>query len=106
MPRYRLHYNDRCPDCVRLVGWNRRLDWLRRFERTTAPSALGIPEVGDIHITDHELGKIYSGIYAIEIVCKNIPAYWALALALKIPFVLRRMAKRKPGCNGASCAAK
>lgn len=104
MKRYSLHYNGRCPDCAKLAEWNRRLDWLGRFDRTTEPSVQGTPEVGDIHVVDHRTNKLYTGAYATRVVCWNVPAYWGLAVLLTIPFVFRRMAQRKPGCNGDSCA--
>jgi len=103
MKRYSLHYNSHCTECARLAELNRRLDWLSRFERTTVPSTLGTPEVGDIHVVDHQTGKVYSGAYATQVVCQNIPAYWGAALLMKIPFVFRRVARHKPGCNGESC---
>lgn len=80
------------------------MDWLRRFERTTAPSTLGIPEVGDIHVVDRESGRVFSGAYATQVVCRNIPAYWVIALFLKLPFVFKRLTRQKPGCNGDACA--
>ena len=104
MARYVLHYNERCQDCVRLAAWNRRLDWLGRFERTTASSPMGIPEIGDIHVVDRQGDRVFSGAHATQIVCANIMAYWPLALFMKIPFVFERIASRKPGCNGDSCA--
>jgi hypothetical protein len=102
--RYILHYNERCQDCVRLAQWNRRLDWLGRFERTTASSPMGIPQIGDVHVVDSERNRVFSGAHATQIVCANIIAYWPLALFMKIPFVFERIASRKPGCNGDSCA--
>ena len=104
MTRYILHYNNRCQDCVRLAQWNRRLDWLGRFQRTTEPSPMGIPEVGDIHVVDTRDNRVFSGAYATQVVFANIIAYWPLALLMKIPPVFRRVASRKPGCNGDSCA--
>ena len=106
MSRYTLHYNSHCQDCVRLAQWNRRLDWLGRFERTTQPSPMGIPDIGDIHVVDNQKGKIFSGAYATQVVCQNIPAYWPLALLMRLPFVFRKVASQKPGCNGESCATQ
>jgi hypothetical protein len=104
MKRYTLHYNSQCSECARLAQWNRRLDWLSRFERTTAPSVLGTPDVGDIHVVDDESGNVFSGVYATQVVFRNIPALWPMALVMKLPFVFRRAARRKPGCNGETCA--
>jgi hypothetical protein len=106
MARYTLHYNSHCVDCRRLAEWNRRLDWLACFDRTTNPSVLGIPEIGDIHVIDHQTQKVYSGAYATKVVCRNIPAYWCVALVLSLPFVFERVARRKPGCNGEHCTTK
>jgi hypothetical protein len=104
MARYILHYNNRCKDCARLAQWNRRLDWLGRFERTTEPSPIGIPQIGDIHVVDKQKNTVFSGAYATQVVCGNIIAYWPLAMLMRIPSVFRRVASRKPGCNGDSCA--
>lgn len=96
MARYTLHYNSHCQDCVRLARWNRRLDWLNRFERSTDPSPMGTPDIGDIHVVDHRNATICSGVYATHLVCRNIPAFWPMALLLKIPFVFNTMARQKP----------
>jgi hypothetical protein len=104
MIRYTLHYNSRCQDCVRLAECNHRLDWLSRFERTNEPSPMGAPEIGDIHVVDQQNSQIFSGAYATQVVCQNIPAYWPLALLMKLPFVFKQVAQRKPGCNGDRCA--
>lgn len=103
MRRYTLHYNSLCQDCVRMGVWNKRLDWLVRFQRTSEPSPMGMPEIGDIHVVDHRTATIYSGAYATERVCRNIPAYWPMALLMLLPFVFNKFASRKPGCNGNSC---
>ena len=89
-----------------MAQWNRRLDWFGRFERTTQPSPMGIPAIGDIHVVDHQTAKIFSGAYATHVVCQNIPAYWPLALLMRLPFVFSKAAGQKPGCNGESCATK
>lgn len=104
MSRYTLHYNRLCHDCVRMSLWNRRLDWLGRFERTTEPSPMGTPEMGDIHVVDRRTATIYSGAYATQRVCRNIPAYWPMALLMLLPFVFSKIASRKQGCNGDSCS--
>jgi hypothetical protein len=106
MARYTLHYNSQCNDCRKLAEWNRSLDWLSRFDRTTAASILGIPEVGDIHVMDHKTQKVYSGAYATKVICRNIPAYWCVALFLELPFVFQQIVRQKPGCNGENCTAK
>ena len=106
MNRYTLHYNSRCQDCVRLAQWNLRLDWLGRFERTTQPSPMGTPEIGDIHVVDNQKATIFSGAYATQVVCQNISVYWPMALLMRVPFVFRKVASQKPGCNGGSCATK
>jgi hypothetical protein len=67
---------------------------------------LGAPAVGDIHVVDHESRRVFSGVYATQVVCQNIPAYWVMALLMKLPFVFQRMARQKPGCNGDMCAIK
>ena len=103
MSRYTLHYNSRCQDCVKLAQWNRRLDWLGRFERTTEASSMGMPDIGDIHVVDHRTATVFSGAYATQIVCQNIPAYWPMALLMKLPFVFKQAARKKPGCNGDRC---
>lgn len=72
MPRYTLHYNPACQDCVRRAHWNARLDWLRRFARIAGPSPNGMPELGDIHVVDNRTSVIYSGAYATRVVCLNI----------------------------------
>lgn len=106
MTRYTLHYNDRCQDCVRLAQWNRRLDWLGRFERTSEASPMGVPDIGDIHVVDHLKSKVFSGAYATQLVCQNIPAYWPMALLMKVPFLFKQVSKKKAGCNGDRCALK
>lgn len=65
---------------------------------------MGIPEIGDIHVVDNQNAKIFSGAYATQVVCQNIPAYWLLALLMRLPFVFRKVASQKPGCNGERCA--
>jgi hypothetical protein len=106
LKRYTLHYNSQCSECAKLAQWNARLDWLRRFDRTTAPSMLGTPDIGDIHVRDTESGAVSSGAYATQVVFQNIPLLWPLALAMKLPFVFRMAARRKPGCNGQTCAVQ
>ena len=106
MTRYTLHYNSRCQDCVRLTQWNRRLDWLGRFERTAQPSPIGTPEIGDIHVVDNQNARIFSGAFATQVVCQNIPVYWPMALLMRLPFLFKKVASQKPGCNGDSCATK
>jgi hypothetical protein len=106
MTRYTLHYNSNCQDCVRLAQWNRRLDWLGRFGRTTEPSPMGTPEIGDIHVVDHQKSEVFSGAYATQVVCQNIPAYWPIALLMKLPFVFKRIARQKPGCNRDRCVVR
>jgi hypothetical protein len=86
--RFTLHQNARGADCARLAEWNRGLDCLDRFERTIEPSSLGTPEIPDIHVVDHLGQRIFSGAYATDVVCRNMPP----------------LARRKPGCDGESCA--
>lgn len=33
-----------------------------------------------------------------------LPAYWPLALLMKLPFMFQQVARRKPSCNGDRCA--
>jgi len=67
---------------------------------------MGMPEIGDIHVVDHHNAKIFSGAFATQVVYENIPACWPMALLMKIPFVFKKVANQKPGCNGESCATK
>lgn len=87
-------------------GMESTIGLARALRANTAPSILGTPVVGDIHIVDRESSKVFSGAYATQVVSQNIPAYWVIALLLKLPFVFQRVARQKPGCNGDACAVK
>ena len=39
-------------------------------------------EMGDFHMVDHRAQTLYSGAYAIEVVCRDILTYGASPLAL------------------------
>jgi hypothetical protein len=67
---------------------------------------MGLPNIGDIHVVDHLNSTVFSGAYATQVVCQNIPAYWPMALLMKLPFVFKRVASQQPGCNGDRCAVK
>ena len=68
-----LHYNPSCPDCVRQAKRTARLDWLRAIELRTDRSPLGEVPVGEIVIVDEHSCRVFTGVYAIRMVCLRIP---------------------------------
>ncbi|RMF70592.1 MAG: DUF393 domain-containing protein [Alphaproteobacteria bacterium] len=98
-----VHYNPECAKCRREAAWTRRLDWLGRVVLSTEPSPVGPVPKGSTVVVDHG-GVIRTGIDATWAICRQIPAYWPLALVLALP-PLRRFLGRKDGggCEGGAC---
>ncbi len=98
-----LHYNPNCPDCARQAKRTARLDWLRTIDMRTDRSPLGEVPVGDIVVVDVQGRRVYTGVYAIRMVCLRIPLLFLYGLLLYVPHIRDRIGKAKPGCNGDAC---
>ncbi len=99
-----VHYNPECAKCRRQAVWTRRLDWLGRVVLSTEPSPIGAVPKGETVVVDHG-GGIHTGIDATWAICRQIPLYWPVALALSLA-PLRRLVGRKNdggGCAGGAC---
>lgn len=104
MKKIRLFHNPACPDCVRLAKLTRRLDWLGRVEVSTDIPLSGPLELGEIAVQDLRSGQIFLGVEATKAVCWQIPVYFFYGVLLQVPFIARRAARKKPGCNDNSCS--
>lgn len=98
-----LHYNARCPDCVRQAAVTARLDWLGRVELRTDDSPLGAVAVGEIVVVDKRRSRVFTGVYATRKVCLQVPLFFLYGLALYLPPLRRLLGRDKPGCNGDAC---
>ena len=102
-PRIVLHYNARCPDCVRQAERTARLDWLGQFELSTDPSPLGEVPVGEIVVVDRRRSRVFTGVFATRTVSMRIPLFMPYGLLLYIPWIRRIAGGRSQGCNGEAC---
>ena len=98
-----LHYNARCPDCVRRAERTARLDWLGRVELSTDPSPLGQVPIGEIVVVDRQLGRVFTGVFATRMVSMRIPLFMPYGVLLYLPWIRRLAGGRNPGCNGDAC---
>ncbi len=98
-----LHYNANCPDCVRQARRIVLLDWLRAINVRTDPSPLGDVPPGEIVVVKERKRRVYTGVYAIRMVCVRIPLLLPYRLLPYLPLVRDRVGKSKPGCNSDAC---
>lgn len=103
MVRIALHYNSRCPDCVRQAQRTAQLDWLSRVELSTHESPLGEVPIGEIVVVDKQTNQVFTGIYATRKVCVQVPLYFFYGLLLYLPPIRAIAGRRHPGCNGDAC---
>jgi len=100
-----VHYNSECAKCRRQAVWTRRLDWLGRVVLSTAASPIGTVPKGETIVVDHD-GEIHTGIDATWAICRQIPIYWPVALALSLTPLRRFLARKNQdagGCAGGAC---
>ena len=98
-----LHYNADCPDCVRQARRIVLLDWLRAIDVRTDPSPLGEVPAGEIVVVKERKRRVYTGVYAIRMVCVRIPLLYLYGFLLHLPCVRDRIGEAKPGRNGDAC---
>ncbi len=98
-----LYYNTGCPDCIRQAKRTARLDWFRAIDVRTDRSPLGEVAVGEIVVVDEQRRRVYTGVYAIRMVCLRIPLFFLYGLLLYVPRIRDRIGEAKPGCNGDAC---
>jgi hypothetical protein len=93
MKRIRIYRNPRCERCARFAKLNTALDWLDRFEPSTATPPNGQRlRKGQIYIEDLRSHRQVRGDEAAALLCRQIPAYWPLLLLGWIPAVRRSLA--------------
>ncbi len=98
-----LYHNSECPDCERQAGRTEKLDWLGRVAVTAGDSPIGPVPVGEIVVVDNRTDKVYTGIFATRIVCKQVPVYFLFGLLLYIPPIRQVFGRNKQGCNSEAC---
>lgn len=103
MATIRLYRHPDCDRCARFARWHRRLDWLHRFEDSTAVSPLGPLRRGQVVVQDLRTGQTLAGARAFALLCRQIPAYWPLLPALRLPAVRRAVEREFNGCVEDRC---
>ncbi|WP_426700226.1 hypothetical protein ACPPVV_12555 [Rhodanobacter sp. Col0626] len=103
MASIRLYRHPDCAKCARFARWHRRLDWLGRFEDSTGVSPVGTLRPGEVVVQDLRSGTTLRGAAGFALLCRQIPAYWPLLPALRIPAVRRRIEREFGGCGGGRC---
>ena len=103
MATIRLYRHPGCAKCARYARWHRRLDWLGRFEDSTGVSPVGPLRMGEVVVQDLRSGETLRGTAGFALLCRKIPAYWALLPLLWIPALRRRVDREFSGCAGTGC---
>jgi hypothetical protein len=103
MATVRLYRHRDCARCARFARWHHRLDWLGRFEDATGASPLGPLRKGEVVVQDLRSGHTLRGAEGFALLCRQIPAYWLLLPALRLPTVRRAIEHELGGCAGDRC---
>ena len=98
-----LHYNATCGDCARKAQRTSRLDWLNRVRVSTEESPIGQVPPGELVVVENATQKVYTGVYAIRMICLQVPMYFIYGLVLFIPPIRNIVDQGKQGCNGDAC---
>ena len=103
MKRIRIYRNPDCGRCARYARAHILFDWLGRVEISTATPSTGPLALGEVVVEILADGSIHRGAEALEIICRQIPAYAPLRLLLKLPAVRAAADREFAGCGGDSC---
>lgn len=106
MKRIRLYRHHECEKCAGYARQHHRLDWLDRFEDSTATPATGPLRMGEIVVEDLSTGKIYRGIECMRLLFKQIPLYWLFLPLTYLPPVRTAIEKEVSGCGDNSCSTQ
>lgn len=98
MKRLAIHRHPECARCARYARVHRALDWLGRLEPTTAAPPGAPLTRGKIAVVDLATGERLRGAAAMAALARQVPAYWPLLVALRVPALRRRFAAEvEPG---------
>ena len=103
MASIRLYRHPDCARCARYARLHHRLDWLGRFEDSTDVSPVGPLRLGEVVVQDLRSGATLRGAAGFGLLCRQIPAYWPLLPALRIPAFRRRIEREFSGCANDQC---
>lgn len=106
MATIRLYRHPDCTRCACFARWHRRLDWLGRFEDSTAASPLGTLRLGEVVVEDLRSGQTLRGAGGFALLCRQIPAYWPLLALLLLPAARRGIDREWNGCGGGHCGIR
>lgn len=98
-----LYFNANCPDCARKAALTNRLDWLHRVQLRTDKSPLGDVPIGEIVVVEERSNRIFTGVFALQKTCLQIPLYYLYGVALYLPIIRNLVGREKLGCNGNAC---
>ena len=90
-----LYYNPSCPKCARQAKRTAQMDWLNRVELLAEDSPLGPVPKGEIIVVEKKTREMFSGVYATQKVCLQIPLFFLYGLALYLPFIRKIIEKEK-----------
>lgn len=96
----RLYRHPDCGKCARLATAHHRLDWLDRFEDSTAIPPTGTLQIGEIAVQHLASGATYKGLECFKLLCQHIPLYWPALLLLHVPPFRRYVEREVAGCGG------
>ena len=103
MAKIRLYRHPECARCADYARMHRWLDWLGRFDDSTAPPPTGQLRIGEIAVQDLRTGITLKGIECFCLLCKQIPAYWLLLPFTYLPPVRQRIENDIDGCSDGAC---
>ena len=104
MKRIRVYRNPDCARCARFATAHRFLDLLDRVDASTDTPKTGPLRLGEVVVEDLATGRIIRGAPGIELIARNIPAYAAMRLLLKVPAFRRYVDKEVSACGGDACS--
>jgi hypothetical protein len=101
--RITIYRHPECARCERIARWHHRFDWLSRIRSSTETPPTGPLKLGEIVVERAGSGEILRGVEAVRAIFRQIPAYWPILPALRIPPIAAKIDRDVRGCDDGSC---
>ena len=91
MKKLRIHRNPHCAKCARYARMHQRLDWRDAVQDSIASPWNRSMRMGEVVIEDLRNGTLHTGAAGMEMLCREIPAYWLLLPLFRLSAFRRRV---------------
>lgn len=103
MKRILIYRHPHCERCARIARLHHAVDWFDRIADTTATPATGPLRMGEIVVEDLATHRILRGAEALNLVYRQVIAYWPFLPLLWIPPTRAWLDRQIRGCADDSC---